>query len=207
MTDVLGLIAFIVIPAIVLHEVAHGLVAYWLGDPTAKNLGRLSLNPIKHIDPLGSIIIPGGLFLMHYFKLTSSLMLFGWAKPVPVNFRQLKPRRLGMILVAAAGPAVNIGLAYILAQMYHSDIFGHWYYFLGWGILLNLSLAVFNLVPIPPLDGSRIVSAMLPDSLAAPYSRLEPYGLIIVVVLINLGFMRFLYPLISVLASGMGIQF
>jgi Zn-dependent protease len=97
MVDVLLLIVAVVIPAIVLHEYAHGLSAYMLGDPTAKNQGRLTLNPIKHIDPVGSLIVPGLLFLAYYFGLTKSLMLFGWARPVPVNFRNLRPPRAGMM--------------------------------------------------------------------------------------------------------------
>src|ERR1035441_3691962 len=116
MFDVLLLIVFIVVPAIVLHEVAHGLSAFWLGDPTAKNQGRLTLNPIKHIDPIGSLLVPGILFLAYYFKLTPSLFLFGWAKPVPVNFRNLKPQRLGMAIVAIAGPLTNIVLAFICSK-------------------------------------------------------------------------------------------
>ena len=206
MLDVILLILFAAVPAIVLHEVAHGWVAYKLGDPTAKNLGRLTLNPIKHVDVLGSIIIPGGLFLIHYFGLTKSLILFGWAKPVPVDFRALKPRRLGMILVAVAGPLVNIILAWISIQLYQLPVLSHWSYILGWGILLNLTLAVFNMMPIPPLDGSRVVMGLLPKNLAYPYSRLEPFGLIIVVVLLQLGMLQFLYPLISNLGALLGIQ-
>ena len=206
MIDAIVLILFAVVPAIVLHEIAHGWVAYKLGDPTAKNMGRLTLNPIKHVDVLGSIIIPGGLFLAHYFGLTRSLVLFGWAKPVPVDFRQLKPRKPGMILVAAAGPLVNIILAFILIQLYKIPALAHWAYISGWGVLLNLTLAVFNMMPIPPLDGSRIVMGILPRQWAYYYGRLEPYGLIIVVVLLQLGMLQFLYPIISSLGYLLGIQ-
>jgi len=206
MIDAVVLILFAVVPAIVLHEVAHGFVADKLGDPTAKNMGRLTLNPIKHIDLWGSVIIPGGLFLAHYFGLTRSLFLFGWAKPVPVNFARLQPRRLGMILVAIAGPLVNIALAWLLIQMYKVPLFASWNYVLGWGILLNLTLAVFNMMPIPPLDGSRVVTALLPGQLAYYYIRLEPFGLIIVVVLLQLGMLQFLYPVISSLGALLGIQ-
>src|SRR5580692_12578965 len=118
MVDILLFIVVVLTPAIVLHELAHGLSAFFLGDPTAKNQGRLTLNPIKHIDPIGSIVVPGALFLAHYFGLTRSLMLFGWAKPVPVNFRNLRPQRLGMVLVAIAGPLTNIALAFIFSQAY-----------------------------------------------------------------------------------------
>jgi Zn-dependent protease len=209
MMDVLNvviLLVFVAVPAIVLHEVAHGFVANALGDPTAKSMGRLTFNPIKHVDLLGSIVIPGGLFLAHYFGLTKTLMLFGWAKPVPVNFRQLKPRRLGMVCVAVAGPLVNILLAFIFITVYKSPWLSHWAYVLEWGILLNLTLAVFNLVPIPPLDGSRVVLALLPPQLAYYYSSLEPFGLWIVVILLQLGMMQFLYPVMMALGSLLGVQ-
>ena len=206
MIDVILLIVFAAVPAIVLHEVAHGWVAYKLGDPTAKNMGRLTLNPIKHLDPIGSIVVPGALFLLYYFKLTHSLMLFGLAKPVPVNFRELNPRRLGMVLVAVAGPLVNIILAFISIQLYKLPLSDQWLHVLGWGILLNLTLAVFNMMPIPPLDGSRVVMAILPRQLAYQYSRLEPFGLIIVIVLLQLGMLQFLYPLVSQAGALLGIQ-
>ena len=206
MVDVLVLILCAVVPAIVLHEVAHGFVAYCLGDSTAKDRGRLTLNPLKHIDPVGSFLVPGGLFLAHYFGLTRSLVLFGWAKPVPVDFRRLKPRRLGMILVAVAGPLVNVILAWVLIQIYKSPLLPEISYALGWGILLNLTLAVFNLMPIPPLDGSRIVMGLLPAPWAYQYSRLEAFGLVIVIVLLQLGMLQFLYPLISWLGDLLGIH-
>lgn len=191
--------------AIVLHEVAHGWAAFMLGDPTAKRQGRLTLNPIPHIDPVGSILVPGILFLAHVFHLTSSMVLFGWAKPVPVDFRQLRPQRLGMVLVAIAGPLVNILLAFVLAFLYKWPVLHHFSYVFGWGVMLNLMLAVFNMTPIPPLDGSRVVTALLPRAVAAYYIRLEPYGLFIVIVLLQLGMLQFLYPIISWLASLMGI--
>jgi len=206
MFDVILLIVIVVIPAIVLHEVAHGLSAYWLGDPTAKNQGRLTLNPIKHIDPVGSIIVPGLLFLAHYFGLTRSLMLFGWAKPVPVNFRNLRPKRLGMALVAIAGPLTNIALAFIFSRAYIWPALSHATQVCGWGVMLNLTLAVFNMVPIPPLDGSRVVSSVLPTSLAYYYSRLEPFGIIIVIILLNLGMLGFLSPIIEQVGYWIGVQ-
>src|SRR5665213_1438812 len=183
MLDVLLLIVFIVVPAIVLHELAHGLSAYWLGDPTAKNQGRLTLNPIKHIDPVGSLLVPGALFLAHYFGLTRSLMLFGWAKPVPVNFRNLRPLRLGMAVVAIAGPLTNIALAFIFSRAYIWPPLSNVAHICAWGVMLNLTLAVFNMVPIPPLDGSRVVSSLLPTKLMYYYNRLERFGIIIIVVL------------------------
>jgi len=206
MIDVLLLIIFIVVPAIVLHEVAHGLSAYWLGDPTAKNQGRLTLNPIKHVDPVGSIIVPGALFLAHYFGLTRSLMLFGWARPVPVNFRNLRPQRLGMALVAIAGPLTNIALAFIYSRLYIMPSLSHASQICAWGVMLNLTLAVFNMMPIPPLDGSRVITSALPMKLAYLYNRLEPFGIIIVVVLLNFGMLGFLSPLIEQVGLWIGVQ-
>ena len=206
MVDVLLLIVVIVVPAIVLHEVAHGLSAFMLGDSTAKNQGRLTLNPIKHIDPVGSIIVPGALFLAHYFGLTRTLMLFGWAKPVPVNFRNLRPRRLGMALVAIAGPLTNIALAFIFSRLYIAPGLSNFSNTCAWAVMLNLILAVFNMVPIPPLDGSRVVTSLLPINLAYYYSRLEPFGIIILIVLLNLGMLGFLYPLIEQAGHWIGVQ-
>ena len=206
MLDVLLLIIFVVVPAIVLHEVAHGLSAFWLGDTTAKNQGRLTLNPIKHIDPIGSILVPGLLFLAHYFGLTRSLMLFGWAKPVPVNFRNLRPQRLGMALVAIAGPLTNIALAFIFSRLYILPALSNEAHICAWGVMLNLTLAVFNMVPIPPLDGSRVVTSILPMKLAYYYSRLEPFGMIIVIVLLQLGMLGFLSPVIEQVGYWIGVQ-
>src|SRR5580704_4480513 len=206
MLDVVLFIVVVLVPAIVLHEVAHGLSAYWLGDTTAKNQGRLTLNPIKHIDPVGSLLVPGALFLAHYFGLTKSLMLFGWAKPVPVNFRNLRPQRLGMALVAIAGPLTNIALAFIFSQAYKSPALSNGSHIWEWGVMLNLTLAVFNMVPIPPLDGSRVVTSVLPMKLAYYYSRLEPFGIIILIVLLNLGLFRYLYPLIDQVGNWIGVQ-
>lgn len=204
--DVVLVLAFAVGPAIILHECAHGLVAYWMGDRTAKDSGRLTLNPVSHIDPLGSIILPGILFLSYYFKLTHSLMLFGWAKPVPVNFRNLKNLRLGLILVAIAGPLTNVILAYGYIALYKSGMFSNLSYVWQWAILFNIVLCIFNMVPIPPLDGSRIVSGLLPRSIAYQYNRLEPYGMIIIIVLWQLGMLKFLYPLMSLLGNWLGVE-
>ena len=198
--DFVLLMIFAVGPAIILHECAHGLVAYWLGDQTAKDAGRLTLNPIKHIDPIGSIIIPGGLFLLH------SPIFFGWAKPVPVNFRNLKNLRLGLILVAAAGPLTNVILAYLFIWVYKLGIFSQWSHVWQWAILFNIVLCVCNLMPIPPLDGSRIVMGILPRQLTYYYSRLEPYGMFILVILLWFGMLKFLYPLMSALGNALGVQ-
>ncbi len=206
MPDAIAFILVVLVPAIVLHELAHGLSAFWLGDNTAKNHGRLTLNPIKHIDLVGSIIVPGVLYLVYYLGLTKTMMLFGWAKPVPVNFRNLRPQRLGMALVAVAGPLTNVALAFIFSRLYSWPQFSGASMVCAWAVMLNLTLAVFNMVPIPPLDGSRVVSSILPVNLAYYYSRLEPFGLIIIIVLLNLGMLGFLYPLIQQVGYWIGVQ-
>ena len=206
MLDIVLFIVVVLTPAIVLHEVAHGFSAFLLGDPTAKSKGRLTLNPIKHIDPVGSLLVPGVLFLAYYFGFTRSLMLFGWAKPVPVNFRNLRPLRLGMALVAVAGPMTNIALAFIFSKLYIWPALSDFSHVCAWGVMLNLILAVFNMVPIPPLDGSRVVTSILPMNLAYYYSRLEPFGIIIVILLLNFGMLGFLYPLIEQVGYWIGVQ-
>lgn len=168
-----------VLVAITFHEAAHGFVAHMLGDDTAWRLGRVSFNPLKHIDPVGTILLPGILLLVH------SPFLFGYAKPVPVNFRALRNPRRDMVLVAAAGPAMNIALAVVAALLFH--LVGYLPPTLApWvtenlknGLIINVVLAVFNLFPIPPLDGGRILVGVLPKAMAAPVARLEPYGIAI----------------------------
>ncbi len=206
MIDCLLLIGFGVIPAIVLHELAHGGVAYLFGDKTASKQGRLTLNPVSHMDLAGSIIIPGALFLMHYFGITKSLLLFGWAKPVPVNIQQLRPRRLGLLSVALAGPLTNVLLAFSLIKLYSQPWVSGFSHQIGWAIMLNLGLAVFNMIPIPPLDGSRIVTSLLPSRLAWEYNRIERYGLFIIIIMMQLNMLKFIYPVISWLSNLLGFQ-
>ncbi len=173
-----------VLLAVTLHEAAHGWVAWKLGDDTAYRAGRVTFNPLAHVDRMGTIIIPALLIMIR------SPFLFGWAKPVPVHFGRLGSPRRDMILVAAAGPATNIALAVASAALIHAtiampDAAADWARLnLINSIRLNVLLAIFNMLPLPPLDGGRVVTGLLPASLARPYAELERYGLFILVGLI-----------------------
>ena len=172
---------------ITVHEAAHGWVASLLGDNTARKLGRLTVNPIKHIDPVGTILVPG---------LTFALggIMFGWAKPVPVDFQKLRSPKRDMALVALAGPLSNLGMAIVWAllakvavMIAFDPISVPLMYMCGPGVLFNMVLMVLNLLPIPPLDGGRIMTGILPGKYAMYFSRIEPYGLLILVLLITTG--------------------
>lgn len=204
--------AFPVLIAITLHELSHGFVAYKLGDPTAKNMGRLTINPLAHIDLFGTVIMP---FLL--LILTKGQFVFGYAKPVPINPLNFRDPKKGMALSAAAGPATNILLAvasFILikyaitplasAVPYEiaSKIFIPVSKMLVISINLNIILAIFNMIPIPPLDGGRVLTGVLPYKQAAALSRIEPFGMLIVIVLIVSGIADyFIIPLMNLFIS------
>ncbi|WP_347303424.1 site-2 protease family protein [Croceibacterium sp. TMG7-5b_MA50] len=185
------LLALAMIPALVIaivcHEVAHGWAALMLGDPTAKERRRLTLNPIRHVDPVGTLLVPGGLAL-------AGMPVFGWAKPVPVDYRRLRDPRTGMMLVAAAGPLTNLVLAALgavvlglTARFASGPLDGALGYFVVTAqlfILINIFLALFNLLPIPPFDGSHILEGLLPRRAAMVYDRLRPLGFPLVFVLL-----------------------
>jgi len=187
----LSLYALPVIFAITLHEAAHGYVARLFGDPTATQLGRVTLNPIKHIDPIGTIAVPIGILLMS--KLVGGpFMLFGWAKPVPVDFGRLRRPKRDMLWVALAGPAANLFMAILwgisLRVLFESgDRGSFWFQMAQVGIQINLTLMALNLLPILPLDGGRVLFSVLPHQLAWQYGRIEPFGLFIVIALLATG--------------------
>ena len=187
-----------VIFAITVHEAAHGYAAKYFGDMTAHNAGRITLNPLKHIDPFGTIILPA---------LTIMLggILFGWAKPVPVNFGRLRNPKKDMLWVAAAGPASNFVMAIFWALVIKfsagmPEVFAVPLALMGkGGVAINIVLMVLNLLPLPPLDGGRIAVSLLPHRLARPFSQLERYGFVILIVLLFTGILgRILDPLIDV---------
>ncbi|MGD9536274.1 MAG: site-2 protease family protein [Alphaproteobacteria bacterium] len=170
-----------VLIAITLHEAAHGWVADKLGDDTARRMGRVSFNPLRHVDLVGTILLPALLIA------TKAGFVFGWAKPVPVNFSRLRNPRRDMVLVAAAGPAANFLIACGAAVLWHlhavfpEGVAEFWYVMMIRGILLNLMIGAFNLLPLPPLDGGRILTGLLPRPYAVKFARIERYGFFILI--------------------------
>lgn len=199
--EIIVLLAILLFSTVV-HEITHGLVAEKMGDSTARDAGRITLNPIPHIDPFGSILVPGLLLLMH------SPIVFGAAKPVPVNFERLRPQRLGMALVAVAGPVSNFVLAGIFLGIVR----------LGLGnriadpiliqaFVINIVLGVFNLLPIPPLDGSKVITAFLPSKAMRWVLAMEQYGFILIIVLLMMGVLDIvLAPVLSLFLKIFGIN-
>ncbi len=193
--------------AITMHEAAHGLVARQFGDPTAQMLGRLSLNPLRHIDPIGTILVPA------LFLLLPGNILFGWAKPVPITVQNFRNPRRDMAFVAAAGPMSNLlmGVFWALVVRMGALLSGSMPHvaipvmLTGMaGIFINAVLMVLNLLPLPPLDGGRVVSGLLPRNLARGYDRIEPYGLIILVGLLITGLLgHLLWPFVSLTVVGL----
>lgn len=182
--------------AITIHEAAHGYAALALGDDTAKRAGRISLNPLRHVDPVGTLLLPGLMVLGQLLTIGRVEAMFGWAKPVPVDIWRLRDPRWGMVLVAAAGPGVNALLAVSAALLGHLVLAGEGLMgpdlaefllrFVVLSMVANLVLGLFNLLPLPPLDGGRIMVGILPRAPAIALARVEPYGLMIVIVFLFL---------------------
>jgi Zn-dependent protease len=200
----IAIYALPVIFAITLHEAAHGYVAKRFGDLTAEMAGRVSLNPIRHIDPVGTILVPLAMFMASKLMLGGGF-LFGWAKPVPINFNQLRRPKRDMLWVAAAGPGANLLMAFFWAAIIKFGIaipesaYAKPIVLMGIaGIEINVILMVLNLLPLPPLDGGRIAVSLLPNNLAWKYAQIEPYGIVILLVLLISGALGvILWPLIT----------
>ncbi|MFH1846830.1 MAG: site-2 protease family protein [Candidatus Omnitrophota bacterium] len=192
---IISIIVFVIV--IVTHELAHGYTAYLLGDRTAKDAGRLTINPIAHADVMGTFILPLVLLFVR------SPIVFGWARPVPVNPANFKSPRKGMLLTSLAGPGANFTLAFLFAIIFKTGVFPPhsiiWTFLLS-GILISLILGVFNLIPVPPLDGANVLMALLPPSKVRYFLYLEKYGFIILITLLYFGFFdRIILPLVGIL--------
>ena len=189
--------------AMSVHECAHGWVAFKLGDNTAKSLGRLTLNPLAHIDPFGTVILP-----LLIFIASGGRFIFGAAKPVPINYLSLRNPRRDMLWIGLSGPVANLLFAIALSIVlplfaFMGPVFS---FILQMLIIINVVLGIFNLIPIPPLDGSRIVMGLLPRDLAYKYSRIEPYGFFIIMLLIMLGlFQALVWPMVGLILNLLGV--
>ncbi len=198
--QLLSLYAIPAVLAITLHEAAHGYAAKRLGDLTAYQEGRITLNPVKHIDLIGTLVVPAVLLFA-----TGGKIAFGWAKPVPVNFAALNNPKRDMLWVAAAGPGANLVMAIGWALIFKMNLIAPEHYFSSpllemskGGILINLVLMVLNLIPVPPLDGGRIAISALPHAIAYKLAKLEPYGLLIIMLLMVSGVLgSFMYPILG----------
>lgn len=176
----------VLIFSIICHEIAHGYVAYLCGDETAKRAGRLTINPIAHVDLFGSVILPALLVI------SNAGVVLGWAKPVPINYHYLRNPKRDVIFVALAGVTTNILLAITASVIYKNTTVELIQIICLYTVLYNLFLATFNLVPIPPLDGSRVVSSLLPPQQAYHYSKIEPYGIVVIFLLLYLDMFKYL---------------
>lgn len=197
-TDILFII--ILIPSVILHEVSHGYIALKMGDHTAKYSGRLTLNPIPHIDPIGSILVPLILIIM------PTPYVFGWAKPVPINPYNFRNPRKDMMWVGLSGPATNLTLALgfsLLKTLMPANYIGS---VLNYAAFINIILAVLNLIPIPPLDGSRVLTGLLPRKAAYNYMKLEPYGIILVLLFITTIGTYIIGPIIYIITHLFGVN-
>lgn len=194
-TTIISITVFII--AIVVHELAHGYVAFRLGDNTAKDAGRLTLNPIAHADMVGTVLLP--ILLV----ATKSPVVFGWAKPVPVNPANFKNPRRDMLFTSIAGPVSNFLLALVFAILLRTNLFppeSIVWVFLLYGVLISLVLGVFNLIPIPPLDGSNVLASILPRDLAVKYMSIQPYSFILLIGLLYMGlFKNLIFPVVTFL--------